>query len=84
MTKLSSRGGSSSLKWEKWHNVETSLFFRHSDFWDSRIAKSAVSTQLEALNFDFYDFFHFLKAKMFQYKIYRARKNAKYSIFGKS
>ena len=62
MTKLSSRGGSSSLKWEKWHNVETSLFFRHSDFWDSRIAKSAVSTQLEALNFDFYDFFHFLKA----------------------
>ena len=32
------------------------------NFWDSRSAKSAILTHLEALNCDFYEFLHFLKA----------------------
>ena len=33
---------------------------------DSRSAKSAIWTLLEALNFDFFGFLHFLKAKIYQ------------------
>ena len=35
---------------------------REIKFGDSRSAKSAILTHLEALNWDFYDFLHFLKA----------------------
>ena len=41
-------------------------FFREINFWDSRSAKSTILTHLEALNFDFYQFLHFLKAEMYQ------------------
>ena len=33
---------------------------------NSRNAKSAILTQLEALNFDFYEFLYFLKAEIYQ------------------
>ena len=33
---------------------------------DSSIAKSAILTHLEALNCDFYEFMHFLKAEIYQ------------------
>ena len=35
---------------------------REINLWESRGAKSAIFTHLEDLNFDFYDFLHFLKA----------------------
>ena len=35
---------------------------REINFEDSKSAKSAILTHLEALNFDFYEFLHFLKA----------------------
>ena len=38
---------------------------REINFGDSRSAKSAIFTHLEALNFDFYEFFHFLKAEIY-------------------
>ena len=37
-------------------------FYVKSIFWDYRSAKSAISTLLETLNFDFYEFLHFWKA----------------------
>ena len=39
---------------------------REIDFGDSRSAKSATFTLLEALNFYFYEFLHFLKAENYQ------------------
>ena len=45
----------------KFHNL-----LREINFWDSRGAKSAILTHLEAPNFDFYEFFHFLKAEINQ------------------
>ena len=46
--------------------VKISGYFYHSDlreinFEDSRSAKSAILTHLEALNFDFHEILHFLK-----------------------
>ena len=37
---------------------------REINFKDSRSAKSAILTHLEALNFDLYEFLHFLKAEI--------------------
>ena len=57
---------------KKKHSVENSLFFEHSDFtwnqffWDSRSAKYAILTHLEALNVDFHELLQFLKAEMYQ------------------
>ena len=35
-------------------------------FWDFTSAKSAILTNFEALNFDFYAFLHFLNAEIYQ------------------
>ena len=37
---------------------------REINFEDSRSAKSAILTRLEALNFNFHEFLHFLKAEI--------------------
>ena len=37
---------------------------REINFGDSRGAKSAIFTHLEALNLDFYEFLHFLKGEI--------------------
>ena len=50
---------------------------REINFEDSRSAKSTISIHLEALNFGFYDFLHFLKAGIFQKSKFRAPKNSK-------
>ena len=50
----------------KFHDVSTSQFLREIKFWDSRSAKSAIITHSEALNFDYYEFLHFLKAEIYQ------------------
>ena len=39
---------------------------RETNFGDFRSAKLAISTHLEALNFDFQEFLHFLKAVIYQ------------------
>ena len=52
------------------HSVEISWFFYHFlreiNFGEFRSAKSAIWTDLEALNFDFYAFLHILKAYHYQ------------------
>jgi len=54
---------------------------REINFWNSRSAKSAILTHLEALNFDFYEFLHFLKAEIDQKLRCRVSKLAKSGIF---
>ena len=56
------------------HSVEISEFsithiLREINFWNSRSAKSAILIHLEALNFDFYEFLHFLKAEKHQIQL---------------
>ena len=48
----------------KFHDFAATHILREINFWDSRSAKSAILTHLEALNFDFHGFLHFLKAEM--------------------
>ena len=50
----------------KFHNFSITQIFREIHLGDSRGAKYAILTYLEALNFDFYDFLHFLKAEIDQ------------------
>ena len=42
---------------------------REINFEDSRSPESAILTQVETLNFDDYEFLHFLKAEMYQINI---------------
>ena len=46
------------------HSVEITQFFNHSyvesNLEEPKVSKSDILTHLEALNFDFYDFAHFL------------------------
>ena len=43
---------------------------------------SAISTHLEALNFDFYEFFHIWRPKFTKWTIFRAPKIAKMAVLG--
>jgi len=56
-------------------------FLREINFYDSRSAKSAISTQSEALNFDFYEFLRFLKAEIYQINKIHSPKNVKKGSF---
>ena len=47
----------------------TTLILREINFEDSRSPESAILTQVETLNFDDYEFLHFLKAEMYQINI---------------
>ena len=62
------------------HSVEISWFFitqilREIISGNSRSAKPAILTHLEALNFSFCDFLHFLKAKIYQINHFQSLKN---------
>ena len=46
--------------------IITKIFLREIKFGDSRSEKSAILPHLEPLNFDFYEFLHFLKAEIHQ------------------
>ena len=48
----------------KFHDFTITQILCEINFGDSRSAKSAILTHLEALNFDFYGFLHFLKAEI--------------------
>ena len=56
-------------------------FYVKLNFWDSRSAKSAILTHLEALNFDLYEFLYFLKAKNCKNQNSEPLKTAKTAIF---
>ena len=55
--------GIKSTVW-KFHDFSITQFLREINFWDSRNAKSAIFTHLEALNLDLYEFLHFLKGEI--------------------
>ena len=48
------------------HDFSTTQILRKIKFRESRSAKSAISTLLEALNFDFYEFSHILNPDFYQ------------------
>ena len=50
----------------KFQNFSITQILREIIFRDSRSAKFAILTHSEALNFDFYEFLHFLKAEIYQ------------------
>ena len=68
------------------HSVENFRIFsvtpilREINLWDSRSVKSAILTQLEALNFDFYELLHSLKAEILHISKFRAPKMTKMAI----
>ena len=50
----------------KIYDFSITQILREINFWDSRSAKSAILTHIEALNFDFYEFLHSLETEMYQ------------------
>ena len=50
----------------KIHDFSIIRIIREINFEDSKSAKSAISTHLEALNLDLHRLLHFLKAEMYQ------------------
>ena len=54
-----------SIMW-KFHNFSITQILREINFEYSRSAKSTILTHLEAVNFDFYEILHFLKAEKHQ------------------
>ena len=65
----------------KFHSFSITQILREITFGDSRSAKSAILTHLEALNFDLYEFLHFLKTEMYQNYNFRDFKIAKIAFF---
>ena len=56
----------------KFHNISITQILRDINLGDSRGAKFAILTHLEALNLDFYEFLHFMNDEIYQiYKIQR-------------
>ena len=51
------------------HDFSITQILRENNFGDSRSAKSVTLTNLEVLNFDFYELFHFFKVKIYQMNI---------------
>ena len=50
----------------KFHDFSATQILCEIIFKDPRSAKSAILTHLEALNFNFYEFLHFLKVEIEQ------------------
>ena len=50
----------------KFHDFSITQIVREINFREFRHAKSAISTRLEALNFDFHEFLHFLNPDFYQ------------------
>ena len=63
------------------HNFSITRILREINIGDSKSAKTAILTHLEALNFNFREVLHFLKAEMYQNHIFRAFKIAKMAFF---
>ena len=63
----------------KFQKFSITQILREINFRDSRSAKSTILTHLEALNFDFYAFLHFLKAEIYQTNTIQSPKNDNFS-----
>ena len=50
----------------KFHGFSATQILREINFEDSRSSKSAILTHLEDLDFDIYEFVHFLEAEIYQ------------------
>ena len=50
----------------KFHGFSITQTLREINFGNSGSAKFAILKHLEALNFDFYEFLHFLKSEIYQ------------------
>ena len=61
----------------KFHDFSITQILREINFVDSRNAKYAILTHLEAMNFDFHEFLHFLKAENDQINKILSSKNGK-------
>ena len=66
----------------KFHDFSITQILREIKFGDSRSAKSGIFTHLEALNFDFRNFLHFLKAVIYQIDKIQSPKMAKTAVLG--
>ena len=64
----------------KFHDFSITHILREIKFEDSRSAKSAIFTHLEALNFAFCEILHFLKAEINQITKFRAAKMAVFEL----
>ena len=58
-----------------------SLILREIHFGDSRSSKTAILTHFEALNLDFHELLHFLKADIFQINKIQSLENGKNGSF---
>ena len=65
----------------KFNSFSITEILREINFGDPIIAKSA-KIHLDVMNFDFYDFLHFLKAEIYQKTKFTAPKMAKTAVFG--
>ena len=65
----------------KFHDFSITQILREINFGDSKSAKSAILTHLEALNYDFIEFLHFWEAEIDQNNKFRAPKIAKKGSF---
>ena len=65
----------------KLHDFSITQIFHEINFWDSKSAKYAILKHLEALNFDFYEFLHYLKAAIYKLNKIQRPKNGKHSSF---
>ena len=72
----------------KFHNFSITRILREINVWDSRSAKSAILTHLEALNFEIDAFLHFMKVEIYKIsqinkfgasKIAKRKKNSNFS-----
>ena len=66
-----------------WKSLDVSVtqILREINFGDSRSAKSAIFTNSEALNFDFYEFLHFQKADFHQIDQIQSPKNGSFRTY---
>ena len=64
----------------KFQNFSVSQILREINFGDSRSAKYAILTHVQALKFDFHEFLHYLKAEIDQMNKFRALRIAKHAI----
>ena len=65
----------------KFHTFAITQILREINLWNSRGAKSAILIHLEAQEFDFYEFLHFLKAEIYQIHKITVSKMAKNNSF---
>ena len=68
----------------KFDKFSIAHILREINFWNSKSAKLAILTHLEALNFDFQEFLHFLKAVIYQIDKIQSPKNGKNCSFSTS